>query len=181
MPATFLEPPVLQYRQGNHPSRRNVEHATWNLRGNDIRFQTSGAQPTINVFVLNTTLDVPTAEDPQRKVPGQQFLLRDMVNRLAARGTGAHSGIVQSGNMDALKTLLSTQGPGTSATLVIIHAKNQNTYAAIKRASDMHYGVRTVCAVGSKIPYYAQDMYDNRRGQLIQHAGFQHQHLDNLA
>jgi eukaryotic translation initiation factor 2C len=83
--------------------------------------------------------------------------------------------------MDALKTLLSTQGPGTSATLVIMHAKNQNTYAAIKRASDMHYGVRTVCAVGSKIPYYAQDMYDNRRGQLIQPAGFQHQHLDNLA
>jgi hypothetical protein len=124
--------------------------------------------------LLDTPLNVRSAVNPRQWVDGSAQLLTDMVSRLKARGITAGEGIVVRGNIDRLKIFLSQQDPKTSATIVILRSKSQIQYAKVKCASDLHHGVRTICAVGSKITHYHE-------AQFKQAAGFGHQHLDNLA
>lgn len=122
---------------------------------------------------MGTALRVRRAGNPSENQDGSSFLLRDLVARLNARGITAGGGRVQSGNQTAFKTFLLGGIASTSATLVLLHAQNQDTYTQIKRVTDLG-AHRTICAVGSKITYFAE-------AQQVQSAGFQNQHLDNLA
>lgn len=69
------------------------------------------------------------------------------------------TGAVGSGSLKDLSFFWANTAQGaTKATFVGLPSQNQNTYASIRRMSDLQYGVNSVCAVttNNKIPWYAK-------------------------
>ncbi|KAF2867795.1 Piwi domain-containing protein [Massariosphaeria phaeospora] len=164
IPASLLAAPALQYQRSHNnrlvPYRVTPQRASWNFRQN-VAFLQAGTISALNLF----SLDHRTRSDE---------LCKNMVSRLSFHGMIVTQGHVETGSIDGLDKFWTNRAKGDRTTFVVIESKGPDNHAKIKRKADLTHGVRTVCAVGDNIPYY-------RHRNNHQDAGYQVQHLDNIA
>jgi len=177
VPANFLDSPRLQY-QSRNSSRGHLQYqtqtprfATWNLAGNKLNF--GGSVGRINVFNLNRALELDI--DGHTVASRATTILSNILERLQHHGLRVLQGQTGSGTLRALEGFWSNIAAGSRATLVALPNQNLNTYASIRRMSDLQFGLTAVCAVTKDFPWYESGF-----PKISQPRGFAMQHLDNL-
>jgi hypothetical protein len=174
MPVNFLTAPRLRCHKLNTKAPK-AQHkfytdwiysvdASWNLM--NTRFWLPGQIDSLNVFNIDYVL-------PNHGFR-RQHMIENMTDRLVHHGLNSIVGAFWSGRVNDLDTFWTDpqQAKGQKTTLVAL--SDPAHFRDIKRKADLLYGVQTVCALPSKISYYAQP-------KGFQPVGYQNQHLDNLA
>ena len=192
VPARFLAPPALRYR--NNAAPRGFKEASWNLQG--VQFHAPST--TLRQVII---VDLHQLHQWVKFEPELRSLERELTTQLGSLGLGqvrvttamnAQQLVAQDRTFRDEKRLvqyLKRESDQSSAViLLVLPQKSYDTYATVKRVADLQTGQHVVCVVSDKMAYKGSisaqylanvAMKINLKGAGINHA-VEHSHLTSI-